>query len=116
VLLNARRYDGAYYLAGYAVECALKACIARKTKKGSYPDKNFVNQCFTHNVDVLANLAGIRPALNAAHPDVALNWAIVKDWNEHARYGRKKRAEAVALYNAIAHPTHGILTWIKSHW
>jgi hypothetical protein len=27
VLLAARCYDGAYYLAGYAVECALKACI-----------------------------------------------------------------------------------------
>jgi HEPN domain-containing protein len=28
-LLNLRMYDGAYYLAGYAVECALKACIAK---------------------------------------------------------------------------------------
>src|SRR5690242_7885063 len=32
-LLKARHYDGAYYLAGYAVECALKACIAKRTKK-----------------------------------------------------------------------------------
>lgn len=28
-LLQAERFDGAYYLAGYAVECALKACIAK---------------------------------------------------------------------------------------
>ena len=28
VLLAAGRWSGAYYLAGYAVECALKACIA----------------------------------------------------------------------------------------
>ncbi len=26
-LLAARRWGGAYYLAGYAVECGLKACI-----------------------------------------------------------------------------------------
>jgi hypothetical protein len=29
VLLRSRRQLGAYYLAGYAVECALKACIAK---------------------------------------------------------------------------------------
>jgi hypothetical protein len=26
-LLAAKRWAGAYYLAGYAVECALKACV-----------------------------------------------------------------------------------------
>ena len=29
-LFEAHRYDAAYYLAGYAVECALKACIAKR--------------------------------------------------------------------------------------
>jgi hypothetical protein len=29
VLLAARHWSAAYYLAGYAVECALKACIAK---------------------------------------------------------------------------------------
>jgi HEPN domain-containing protein len=28
VLLEAGEFPGAYYLAGYAVECALKACVA----------------------------------------------------------------------------------------
>jgi hypothetical protein len=32
VLLGARHWVGAYYLAGYAVECALKACIAKLMK------------------------------------------------------------------------------------
>jgi len=31
VLLDQGKYDGAYYLAGYAVECSLKACIAKLT-------------------------------------------------------------------------------------
>lgn len=33
--------DGAYYLAGYAIECALKACIAKLTAQHDFPDKNF---------------------------------------------------------------------------
>jgi hypothetical protein len=35
------RSDGAYYLAGYAVECALKACIARTYNQHDWPDKEF---------------------------------------------------------------------------
>ena len=31
--------DGAYYLAGYAVECALKACIAKTVNQHDFPDK-----------------------------------------------------------------------------
>jgi len=32
-LLDGGCYNGAYYLAGYAVECALKACIAKQTHR-----------------------------------------------------------------------------------
>lgn len=32
MLLAAGLFDGAYYLAGLAVECALKACIAKATQ------------------------------------------------------------------------------------
>jgi hypothetical protein len=34
-LLQGGRYDAAYYLAGYAVECAIKACIANQTRRAS---------------------------------------------------------------------------------
>ena len=40
--LNNKRYDGAYYLCGYGVECALKACIAKNTKRYEFPDKQTV--------------------------------------------------------------------------
>jgi HEPN domain-containing protein len=36
-LLQAGRYEAAYYLAGYAIECALKACIAKRTEAESSP-------------------------------------------------------------------------------
>jgi hypothetical protein len=29
-LLKLELFDGAFYLAGYAVECALKACVAKE--------------------------------------------------------------------------------------
>ena len=39
-LLKAKRYDAAYYMAGYAIECALKACIAKKTRLYDFPPRN----------------------------------------------------------------------------
>ena len=42
--------DGAYYLAGYCVECALKACIAKATLRHEFPDKKRVDLSYTHNL------------------------------------------------------------------
>ena len=38
-LLEANRFEAAFYLVGYVVECALKACIARQTREHDFPDK-----------------------------------------------------------------------------
>jgi len=42
--MQAGFFDGAYYLAGYAVECAIKACIAKGTRRYEFPDKRKVLQ------------------------------------------------------------------------
>lgn len=118
-LLGQGKWDGAYYLAGYAVECGLKACVAKLTKAEDYPDKQFANNCYTHNIEDLVRLAGLkaqRDADAAADAVLSVNWGIVKDWNESSRYARKTRAEAQGLYEAIADASHGILSWIKLHW
>jgi HEPN domain-containing protein len=115
VLLKAKKYAGAYYLAGYAVECAFKACIAKNTRKHDYPDKDLANKCYTHDLERLVELAGL-DALLRADAALMINWAIVRDWNEQTRYDRISRAEAKELYDAITGPAHGILQWIKSHW
>ena len=52
--------DGAYYLAGYAVECALKACIAKLTDRHDFPDKNFAAKCFTHKAKGTRAVGGTR--------------------------------------------------------
>jgi HEPN domain-containing protein len=50
LLLSANAPDGAYYLAGYAVECALKASIARKTKRHHFPEKDTVQASYSHDL------------------------------------------------------------------
>jgi HEPN domain-containing protein len=120
-LLNSARWSGAYYVAGYAVECALKACVAKKTNLHDFPDKSVAQQAFTHNLVDLLNLAGIKLQLQldtapAANPALAVNWQVVKDWDEKARYQQMTEAEARSLYQAVINTANGVLPWIKRHW
>jgi len=64
-LLDAGLHDGAFYLAGYAVECALKACIAKKTSRHEFPDKDRVNKSYTHKLDELIKLAELEESHKA---------------------------------------------------
>jgi hypothetical protein len=120
-LLDSGRWSGAYYLAGYAVECALKACIAKQTSLHDFPDKAFAQKAFTHDMLELLELAGLRLQLKldttpAANPQLGLNWQRVKDWNERARYEQQSEQQARRLYEAITDPINGVLAWIKAHW
>lgn len=115
VLLKAKKYDGAYYLAGYAVECGLKACVAKRTARYDYPDKDLAYQCYTHKLQKLLELVGLH-ALLVAGSRLESNWVTVRDWDEQTRYERKTRLEAEGLFLAITDPAHGVLPWIKSHW
>ena len=111
--------DGAYYLAGYAVECALKACIAKLTAQHDFPDKNYASKCFTHKAKELVPLAGIegdRLAAMVADTVLAANWLVVKDWSEESRYQRWTVVQATTLVDAIREPNHGVLQWVKGHW
>jgi hypothetical protein len=79
-----------------------------------------VTKGYTHKVEQLVVHAGLQVAFLAARQadaDLDVNWTVVKDWDEKARYERKRtRAEAEALYKAITDLGHGVLPWIKSHW
>ena len=39
LLFNDDKFGGAYYLAGYSIECALKACICKQVKEFDFPNK-----------------------------------------------------------------------------
>ena len=53
-------YAGAYYLAGYSVECALKACVAKQIRKHDFPDRKLIQDSYTHDLNKLLGLAGVR--------------------------------------------------------
>jgi hypothetical protein len=118
-LLASRQYSGAYYLAGYAVECALKAVIAKQTRRFEFPDKERVNKSFTHKLDDLLKLAGLENVWLAAiitNPTQLNNWAVIKDWSESSRYRVIPRQEAVDLTGAINDPIDGMLMWLTQYW
>ena len=66
-LLGADESVGAYYLAGYAAECGLKACImAHVEATGAiFQDKKFSEKCWTHDLEELLKLANLKTTLDA---------------------------------------------------
>jgi hypothetical protein len=119
VLLDAGLYDGAYYLAGYAIECALKACIARQTQRFDFPERDRVNKSYTHNLEQLVQIAGLLEDLideRRRDPEFAVQWNAVKDWLETSRYRRASEQLAAELVRAVSHPRHGVLKWLRKYW
>ena len=59
-LLSQNYFDGAYYLLGYAVECAFKACIAKTTKEYDFPpDRKTVEAVYQHDPSKLLKASGL---------------------------------------------------------
>jgi len=119
-LLKAKHYSGAYYLLGYSVECALKACIAKQTNKYDFPNKDLANKAYAHNLEQLVKLAGLENELATdfkKNKTLEVNWAIIKDWKESSRYiCAITPADAKDLYSACTSRINGILSWIKTKW
>ena len=120
ILLAAGRWSGAYYLAGYALECGLKACVAKLTNQDDFPrERKFVEECYTHDLEKLLRSAGLKAALDAdilTNAAFAINWDNAKDWEETSRYEQKTQAEADGLYHAISNHPDGVLPWIRIRW
>lgn len=88
-LLDAGRFQAAYYLCGYAVECALKACIARKVREFDFPDRKLVNDSYVHNLTkllIVSDIDQLHYEEASNNRAFARNWGIVKDWSEVSRY------------------------------
>lgn len=117
ILLDAGEYDGAYYLAGYAVECGIKVCIIKKLMTSdSWPEKRFSDNCYSHELKVLLRLADLEGELSRAGPVLA-RWGTIKEWTEQSRYEHGKAPTRVQqFYEAITDTTEGVLPWLKTHW
>ena len=118
-LFEAQQFSGAYYLAGYAIECALKACIAAQLEPQIIPDWRFIQKIYTHNPATLVSLAGLEPErVKKALGDTvfAQHWAQVAGWSEESRYRLVSQELAKSMIDAIDDKKHGVYEWIKTHW
>jgi hypothetical protein len=119
ILLAADCYHGAYYLAGYALECTLKACIAKQVKEFDFPNKQLANDSYTHNLTKLLTTAGLKQNLTEEenqNKEFKANWAIVIQWSEESRYKSAiTKQETEDFFNAITDDNSGILQWLKKY-
>jgi HEPN domain-containing protein len=120
LLIENHCYDGAYYLAGYAIEGALKACIAKQTKEYDFPDKDEVNKNYTHDLEKLLVRSGLESQFlehKKLYPKAVAYWAIITKWSEAHRYTlNTSKSDARRLLEAINDQTDGIILWIKKFW
>ncbi len=124
-LLGRKRWAGAYYLSGYAIECGLKACLLRHLGESDavFGDEKYLKrlaECWTHDLVKLVNLAGLDADFGAARSaNLVLEgyWGVVKDWKETSRYVEvRPEAEAKAMFEAVSHDPDGVFKWIQSRW
>ena len=95
----------------------MKACIARRVRSGTFPDKNLANAAYSHDLQKLASLAGLQADLKKRnHGAFAANWTTVLDWNEQSRYESKSELEAKDLLAALTSRKHGVLPWVRANW
>lgn len=117
ILLDTRKFDGAFYLAGYAVECALKACIANRMRQGDFPpEPKVVREGFyTHILEILyqtASMAGAFEDIKKQNPDFQKHWSVVKDWTEKSRYEIHDEKKARDMITS----SRGVLECLKHFW
>lgn len=101
VLLRGKRYEGAIYLCGYAVELALKARICQTLKWMDFPATNKEFEDFksfkTHDLDVLLHLSGVEVKVKTT---LFAEWSSVAQWSPESRYspiGKANAADALAM-------------------
>ena len=87
ILFKSKRYDGAIYLCGYALEIRLKLRICKALGWTGYPStkgefENF--QSFrTHKLDILLKLSGIEEKIKS---NFLAEWSVAITWDPEARY------------------------------
>ncbi len=119
ILFAAGAFSGSYYLVGYAVECALKACIAKRTQQFDFPDKTLATQSHTHKLKDLLKVAELDRALSDfSETNLIFNqfWAVVLSWSEESRYKIWQQQRAASLIQAVSDLEHGVMSWLKLHW
>lgn len=114
VLLANNRPSGAYYLAGYAIECAIKAKIAMQFRAGEIPDKVLVVKTYDHDINKLLSVANLKDKDYAAlNTDAELRrcWTIAAKWKPDSRYKVWSLNEATDIVGAVG-GDRGLMQWL----
>ena len=126
ILLGNSKHEGVFYLAGYAVEFALKAVICVRLDIEIYDQSSKSNPkdvsakvygaFLTHNLRDLLILSGLKRQLEKEQiidPNFATAWSEVSLWNEQRRYD-SGCTEKVA--NGFLSDAKTLLAWISKYW
>ena len=124
--------DAAFYLAGYSIECALKAAVCKTLDQDDFyePDRSnkgtryYVQECIfrefkTHNYNDLLVLSGLSAKFEIARDtnlELYLAWGEVEKagWNEQYRYqlGTKSSQNVSDFIAAV----ETLIVWISNYW
>lgn len=131
ILVQNGKPDGAFYLAGYSVELALKAKVAERLGLPGLFDEQNTNQQFaglnelrrlvkTHNLTLLFVMSGLKAAFDQlrvtqAEFSTAASW--LNDWNEGLRYRSPGAVTQMGVEHFISTlgEVTGLLQWIEKH-
>lgn len=105
----------AYHAAGIALECALKAQVARNTRAEEFPDKTLADKAWKHDPADLLRVAQLEKELDKpSNAGVKSNWQIVKNWSIETRYDvSRHEADVESLIRALDDPPDGVLVWLR---
>jgi hypothetical protein len=116
ILLAAQSLIPAYQAGGIALECALKARIAKLTQAEEFPDRRLAEKAWKHDPTELLAAGDLVRYLDAAGLPVQANWATVKDWKIESRYDQTIPLVTVnAFLDALDGQPDGILPWLLKH-
>ena len=120
-LLEAGRFGGAFYFTGIAIECGLKAAIAKQTAAHDFPPKpELVRSIYVHSLGDLLKHALLDQQLDRdciPEPELRRNWDVVKSWTVEARYSSVATEQTARdMFSSASDIKTGVLTWLKIHW
>jgi HEPN domain-containing protein len=124
-LLDNGRWSGAYYLSGYALECAIKSCVLKNLEETGFIYKDRDNlkalekKYWIHDLNGLVAVAGLTPVFGVAcgaDPLLQVYWATASLWNELCRYESRDETQARNLIEAIDNMPNGALQWFRARW
>jgi HEPN domain-containing protein len=119
-LYKAHLYDGCVYLAGYAVELALKARICRVLRVQEYPSGDLGRAFKVHSLEQLKVLAGLSPDIDISrNKELFDNWSKAVAWNPEQRYespGKYSAGAARVILDSLTAKPNGVFTWLLKRW